>query len=89
VCLKVGYDNVLLVSFRQHVTPPPLLGRVNATVRVVLTGAVTVGSALAGAVGQLASPGTALWVGAGVLATVWVPLLASPLRGARTLAEAA
>ncbi|WP_219419057.1 MFS transporter [Pseudonocardia nigra] len=48
LCAKIGYDNVLLVSFRQAVTPDGALGRVGATARVVLIGAVTAGSLLAG-----------------------------------------
>ncbi|WP_214411976.1 MFS transporter [Sphaerisporangium fuscum] len=85
VCAKVGFDNVLLISFRQHLTPDALLGRVNATIRVLLIGAVTIGSAIAGAVAEVATPRTVLWVAAGVFAVVWVPVFCSPLRRARAL----
>ncbi|MBB4950711.1 putative MFS family arabinose efflux permease [Kitasatospora gansuensis] len=77
---KVGINNVIMVSFRQSVTPDLLLGRMNATVRVVLTGSLAIGAALAGLLGEFASPRTALWVGAVGLATAWLPILLSPLR---------
>ncbi|MFJ9845994.1 MFS transporter [Kitasatospora sp. NPDC101155] len=77
---KVGIDNVIKVSFRQSVTPDHLLGRMNATMRVLLTGSLAIGAALAGLLGELASIRTALWLGAAGLATVWVPIFFSPLR---------
>ncbi|MFD0277415.1 MFS transporter [Kitasatospora sp. NPDC127111] len=83
--LKVGIDNVIKVSFRQHVTPDHLLGRMNATLRVLLTGALTVGGVLAGLLGSLLSERAALWVGAAGLALVWLPIYRSPLRTARAL----
>ncbi|MQS16310.1 MFS transporter [Streptomyces kaniharaensis] len=82
---KVGIDNVLKVSFRQSVTPDHLLGRMNATMRVLLTGSLAIGAALAGLLGELASVRTALWVGAAGLAIVWVPIFFSPLRAQREL----
>lgn len=86
VCAKVGFDNVLLIAFRQQVTPDAVLGRVNATARVLLVGAVTLGAALAGAIGETVSPRAALVVAAAVAAVTWLPVFASPLRHARSLA---
>jgi MFS family permease len=70
--------NVVQMSFRQTVTPPHLLGRMNATMRFLIWGAMPLG-ALAG--GVLAD-------GIGVRGTVWIavtgrigalaPLLAAP-----------
>ncbi|WP_354637509.1 hypothetical protein [Kitasatospora camelliae] len=82
---KVGVDNVLKVSFRQSVTPDRLLGRMNATMRVLLTGALAVGAALSGLLGEFASVRAVLWAGAAGLATVWVPIFFSPLRTHRGL----
>lgn len=82
---KVGIDNVLKVSFRQSVTPDVMMGRMNATMRFVLTGALCVGSALAGLLGQAVSVRAALWVGAVGLAVVWVPIFFSPLRTTHAL----
>lgn len=80
VTFKVGVDNVLLTSFRQRVTPDGLLGRVNATFRTVLVGALTIGAALAALTGEAFGSRTALWLGAAGLALVWVPIYCSRLR---------
>ncbi|GAB1646569.1 MFS transporter [Krasilnikovia sp. MM14-A1259] len=82
---KSAADNVVLVSFRQRVTPHRLLGRMNATMRFVLWGTIPVGAALAGLVGELTSPRTALWVGVTGMAVAWIPAALSPLRAMRTL----
>ncbi|MFJ8210503.1 hypothetical protein [Streptomyces sp. NPDC096033] len=47
VMLKVGFDSVLMMTFRQQVTPAGLMARVHGTMRVLFTGAVTLGSAAA------------------------------------------
>jgi MFS family permease len=86
VTTKIGADNVLSVSFRQQITPDVLLGRVMATFRFLLTGAVAVAGALAGGLGQLWGPRAALVAGGCALACVWVPVLLSPLRHTRELA---
>ena len=88
VTTKTGADNVLSVSFRQQVTPDALLGRVMATFRFLLTGALAVGAAAAGVLGESGGPRTALVAGACVLACVWVPVLWSPLRHTKELAAA-
>ncbi|MEU4738920.1 MFS transporter [Actinosynnema sp. NPDC023658] len=82
--VKVGVDNVIKVSFRQLVTPPHLLARMNATFRFLLTGALSIGAGLAGLLGELAGPRAALWVGAIGLAVVWVPIYFSPVRSVRS-----
>lgn len=87
VVYKIAVDNVVLVSFRQKVTPDHLLGRQTATMRFLLTGSVAIGAALSGLIGGLAGPRTALWAGAAVLALVWVPLYLSPLRRLRSLTD--
>jgi predicted MFS family arabinose efflux permease len=86
VTAKVGADNVINISFRQHVTPDALLGRVIATIRFLLMGALAIGAAAAGVLGELAGPRSALVAGACALSLVWVPILLSPLRNTRELA---
>ncbi|GGK22129.1 MFS transporter [Pilimelia terevasa] len=88
VTYRVGVANVLLVSFRQRVTPDRLLGRMNATMRFVFTGALAVGAGLAGLVGEFASARAALWTGAAILAVAWLPIFLSPLRRMRDLPSA-
>jgi len=85
VLAVVGCNNVVLVSFRQSVTPERLLGRMNASFRFVLMGALAIGGAASGAIGEAVSPRAALAAGATALALVWIPILASPLRKARDL----
>jgi MFS family permease len=82
---RMGTGNVLQVSLRQHITPDRMLGRMNATLRVMMTGSVSIGAGIAGLVGQLFSARAALWVGAIGLAAVWIPIFFSPLRGLREL----
>ncbi|MEU7555303.1 hypothetical protein AB0B01_23685 [Streptomyces sp. NPDC044571] len=78
--MKVGANNVLGVSLRQHVTPDPLLGRMNATFRFLLTGALALGAAASGLLTELTTLHTALWTGATVMALSWIPLSLSPIR---------
>lgn len=82
---KVGVDNVLGVSLRQRLTPDPLLGRMNATFRFMLTGAIAVGSATAGLIGEFAGLDAALWTGAGCLSLAFLPVFLSPVRRRREL----
>lgn len=82
---KASIDNVLLVSFRQAITPDRMLGRMNATMRFVLSGALPIGSVLAGFVGEYGSLRAALWCGTIGMAVAWVPIFFSPLRTMRVL----
>ncbi|MFI6155068.1 MFS transporter [Kitasatospora sp. NPDC051170] len=82
---KTGMDNVLGVSLRQRATSDALLGRMNATFRFLLTGALAIGSAVAGVIGELATVHTTLWVGAAFLATAFLPVFLSPVRTRREL----
>jgi Na+/melibiose symporter-like transporter len=87
--VQVGVNNVLQVSLRQRVTPNAMLGRMNATMRFLLFGALTIGSGIAGLVGQFAGVRIALAVGVLGLVLVWLPPLLSPLRTMRELPEQA
>jgi predicted MFS family arabinose efflux permease len=82
---KIGTANVLGVSLRQRMTPDALLGRMNATFRFMLTGALAIGAALAGLLGELTGVGVTLWVGSLVLAASFLPVLLSPVRTRREL----
>lgn len=81
---RVGVDNVLGVSLRQHAAPEVMSGRINATFRFLLFGALALGSLLAGVIGGSAGARMSLWAGAVGLALVWVP--AYPNRRAATSA---
>ncbi len=79
VVFKVGFDGVLAMSLRQIVTPSGLLGRVNGTMRVTFSTALTLGSLTVAVVGSVTSPRTALAVCCAAFALVWLPLLWSEL----------
>ncbi|MEW2417646.1 MFS transporter [Streptomyces sp. NPDC046866] len=81
--------NVAQISLRQSVTPPELLGRVNATMRTLVWGMIPLGAALASAATRIADPADVVLAGGGAAACAWVLLLRlsenrteSPERGA-------
>ncbi|GHE39108.1 MFS transporter [Streptomyces longispororuber] len=82
---RTGLDNVLGVTLRQHLTPDPLLGRMNATFRFLLTGALAIGSVLAGVIGELVGVRAAVWTGAICLTCAFLPVFGSPVRALREL----
>ncbi|GLF97360.1 MFS transporter [Streptomyces yaizuensis] len=75
VTFKIGIDNVLAVTVRQRLTPDTMLGRMNATFRFLLFGAISLGSAVAGILGELVGVREAMWAGAALMTVAWVPLL--------------
>ncbi|MGP3911827.1 MFS transporter [Nonomuraea sp. 10N515B] len=77
---RTGVNNVLLVSLRQRVTPDAMLGRMTATMRLLLMGALGLGGLLAGALGEVWGVRSALWLGALIMAMSWIPIFFSPLR---------
>lgn len=54
--------NITQVTFRQRITPPRLLGRMNASVRFVVWGVMPIAALVAGMLGE----------SLGVLATMWI-----------------
>jgi predicted MFS family arabinose efflux permease len=75
--------SVTQISLRQAVTPPLLLGRVNATRRVTVFGVIPVGALLGGAVGDAFGLRTALVAAALVQLVSLLSMALSPLRTAR------
>jgi len=74
--------NVAQISYRQALCPPGLLGRVNASVRFLVFGALPLGGLLGGLLGERLGVRATLWVcGVGLLLAP-VPLLRSPLHRA-------
>ncbi|GGM15139.1 MULTISPECIES: MFS transporter [Micromonospora] len=80
IIFRVGHNNVVLVSFRQRVTPDHLLSRMNATMRFVMNGMEAVAAALAGLLATLLGVRPVLWIAAVGLAVAWLPIVFSPLR---------
>lgn len=77
--------NIVQVSFQQARCPAGLLGRLNATMMVVVVGAIPVGSLLGGVLAELAGLRATLWTAAAmvVLSALWL----LPLAGLRDLPE--
>ncbi|HMO11329.1 MAG TPA: MFS transporter, partial [Actinotalea sp.] len=77
--------NVAQVSFRQRLCPPPLLGRMNASVRFLVWGPIPLGGLLGGWLGTHLGVVATLWVAAAGMALAAVPVAASPLWRMREL----
>lgn len=77
------------ITLRQTLVPPRMLGRVNATMNVLLDGLAPVGAVLGALIAEAAGIRVAVWVAVlGVLAGSLVLLLPSPLLRIRDLPEA-
>ncbi|WP_344876078.1 MFS transporter [Nonomuraea antimicrobica] len=83
--LGVVMYSISQVSFRQATTPADLLGRMNATIRVVAFGALPLGALAGGLIGEVFGVRTAVWAGAVGSALCVIPLLCSPLVRMRDL----
>jgi MFS family permease len=77
--------NVTQVSFRQGLTPPELLGRMNATMRFLVWGTMPLGAFLGGVLGATLGVRTTLLIAAIGGALAFVPVFLSPLRRMREL----
>jgi hypothetical protein len=77
--------NVLQITYRQSICPPELLGRMNASIRWLIRGAMPFGGLLAGILGAWLGARTTLAVAVTCswLAVLW--LVFSPLRRQRDL----
>ncbi|MCI0440687.1 MAG: MFS transporter [Chloroflexi bacterium] len=71
------------VSLRQSVAPDRMLGRVNASLRVVEMAAIFIGSLAAGVLGELIGLRLSLTVAAGIGMLAWLWLALSPVRSLR------
>lgn len=77
--------NVAQVSFRQRLCPPALLGRMNASVRFIVWGAMPLGGLLGGWLGHVYGVLPTLWVAAVGTALSTLPVVWSPLIRMRDL----
>jgi MFS family permease len=80
--------NVAMLTVRQSVTPPRMLGRVTASMRTLVWTTIPVGALLAGLLAGVIGVHPTLWVaGAGSL-VAFLPLVPSPLRRLRQVPAA-
>jgi MFS family permease len=77
--------NIAQVSYRQLITPPELLGRMNAAMRWIVWGTLPLGGLIGGALGSLIGIRATIWVGVlgSWAAALWVVF--SPLRKMRDI----
>ena len=80
--------NVNQVSLRQAITPPPMLGRMTATMRFIVWGTIPIGALAGGALGTWIGLQPAILVGAiGSFLSI-PPVVFSPVWGLRRIPEA-
>jgi MFS family permease len=77
--------NITQVTFRQRITPPRLLGRMNASIRFVVWGTMPIGSFVGGVLGSQLGIRTVFWISVAGAVVAAFPVLFSPLIGMRDL----
>lgn len=84
----IAVYNVNQVSLRQAITPERLQGRMNASMRFAVWGALPVGAVLGGLLGEAVGVRPMLWVLGSLAAATCLPLVFSRrIRALRTLAD--
>lgn len=87
--IGVTISNIHVISLRQTITPDRLLGRMNASYRMLVTGTIPVGALLGGILGEQIGLRATLWVGALGIALAWLWVLFSPVSTLRSLPKPA
>ncbi len=77
--------NINQVSFRQAITPAPMQGRMNATMRFVVWGTIPLGQVLGGIIATTVGVHEAIWIGAAGSILAVVPLVITPVRTLREM----
>ncbi|WP_109208555.1 MULTISPECIES: MFS transporter [Microbacterium] len=80
--------NITQVTFRQRITPPRLLGRMNASVRFVVWGVMPIAALLAGALGTWIGTVPTLWIAASFELFACLFVVIGPFWGMRELPDA-
>jgi MFS family permease len=80
--------NITQVTFRQRITPPRLLGRMNASVRFVVWGVMPISALLAGALGTWIGTVPTLWIAASFELFACLFVVIGPFWGMRELPDA-
>jgi MFS family permease len=77
--------NVNQVGLRQAITPDRMLGRMNATMRLIVWGTIPVGALIGGVLGTVVGLVPALWIAAIGESLAFLPVLFSPVRSLREI----
>ena len=80
--------NITQVTFRQRITPPRLLGRMNASIRFCVWGVMPIGALLAGALGTWIGVVPTLWLAAGLELLAGLFVIIGPFWTMRDLPDA-
>lgn len=80
--------NITQVSFRQRITPPRLLGRMNASIRFCVWGVMPLAALAAGGLGELVGTVPTIWIGAAIGLTSIIPVVWGPFWRMRDLPDA-
>jgi MFS family permease len=81
--------NINQVSYRQAICPPPMQGRMNATMRFLVWGTIPIGGIIGGILATQLGLRQAIWIGAVLSLLPALPILLSPVRSLRTMPEPA
>jgi MFS family permease len=77
--------NVNQVGLRQAITPDRMLGRMNATMRLIVWGTIPIGALIGGILGTVYGLVPVLWVSAIGASLSFLPVLFSPVRNLREI----
>jgi MFS family permease len=77
--------NVNQVGLRQAITPDRMLGRMNATMRLIVWGTIPIGALIGGILGTVFDLVPVLWVSAIGASLSFLPVLLSPVRTLREI----
>ena len=77
--------NVNQVGLRQAITPDRMMGRMNATMRLIVWGTIPIGALIGGFLGGAIGLQATLWVSAGGAFLGFLPVLLSPVRTLREI----
>ena len=77
--------NVNQVGLRQAITPDRMLGRMNATMRLIVWGTIPVGALVGGFLGSIIDLQATLWVSAAGAFLGFLPVFFSPVRNLREI----
>ena len=77
--------NVNQVGLRQAITPDRMLGRMNATMRLIVWGTIPIGALIGGVLGTVAGLVPVLWLSAIGGSLAFLPVLFSPVRTLREI----
>lgn len=77
--------NITQVTFRQRLTPPRLLGRMNASIRFCVWGVMPIAALIAGGLGTWLGTTATMWIGAVGAVCSALFVVTGPFWGTRTL----